>query len=111
MAWNHKRYYTRTIRRDGRQVRQYLGCRALALQIAESDQRMRERRNRILLERSAFDDALATIEALNVEYTLFAKIAAAVSRLEAGCHNHRGQWRKKRVRPNACPSPQHCTTS
>lgn len=104
MAWNNKRYYTRSIKRDGRVIRQYLGNSPLALMVADADRERRLRRQQKTQQLRALKAELAELDTLIQALHSFADGAAALARIDAGYHNHKGQWRKKRVRPNH-PSP------
>jgi hypothetical protein len=100
MAWNSKRYYTRSIKRDGRVIRQYLGNKPAALVIAELDRKRRFERQQSAQQLRLLKAEMAELESLLQPLHDFADGAAALARIDAGYHNHKGQWRKKRVRPN-----------
>lgn len=101
MGWETRthggRYYTRSWRRNGRVIREYIGAgeageQAAAFDALTRDQRQGERAER-LCEHSRLDDADAALTAWSawVEAQLREALTAA------GYHQHkRGEWRRKR---------------
>ncbi len=88
MSWDAhggRRYYTRSSRKSGKVVRQYIG------------RRERLRQQALRREEKAADDRL---DDQVVELCLLAETAAAAALLDAGYHNHKGQWRKRRGNGN-----------
>jgi hypothetical protein len=101
VAWEtrggHGRYYTRSVRRDGRVVREYVGTGRVAEAIAAVD---RERRAKRAAQREASRAALtrlAEADALVSTLCAAAETAARAHLLLAGYHRHdRGGWRRRR---------------
>lgn len=100
MAWNNRRYYTRSIRVGKRVVREYLGCSAEAHRIAAEDDFRRQRRKCKAMIRKATAEELAEIESMIEQFESYVRGTTAIARIDAGYHNHRGQWRKRRARPH-----------
>jgi hypothetical protein len=111
MAWEKRdkaRYYYRS-RRIGRKVtRQYLGCGPIAHMSAELDEQRRSERS---AQRSAWADfhtriseADAALDALSRHCRLLAWGILLVH----GVHNHRGEWRRRRVFRNKQADRQSC---
>jgi len=102
MAWETKggcRFYTRSHRRHGRVVRDYLGTglvAELAAQHDEEDRRgRRAQREQLRQEQAAFDAAAAP----HRELSRVADALMTAALVAAGYHRHdRGAWRKRRVR-------------
>jgi hypothetical protein len=100
MAWEHRRgagpYYTRSLRRNGRVVRQYFGRGALAEMVAHEDAAARAarlaERQRCAAERESQVGTRAMLHALRIQ--LSALTSSALS--QAGYHEHRGLWRRRR---------------
>jgi len=100
MGWEYRGaagpYYTRSLRRDGRVVREYLGCSDGARILAALDDADREERAearaRQLEERG---EALA-VEAALAELNGATELLMREALKGAGYHRHRGQWRRKR---------------
>lgn len=100
MGWESRdgvgRYYTRSRRICGRVVREYVGCGALAQAVAHLDA-TRRAENRLAKER---DQAQRQAE-LDLHTSLrglCSKVSALMADAlsEAGYHEHRGQWRRRR---------------
>ena len=101
MGWETRqhggRYYTRSRRRDGRIVREYVGAGAAGERAAASDALARDQRERELAERlrthRRHDQADAALAAWST--AVDAQMRAALE--AAGYHQHkRGEWRRKR---------------
>ena len=98
MAWERGRYYTRSRKVDGRVVREYIGGGVIGELAAREDAVRRERRE---LEREswrlereemdAFDDSVEKV-------CLMADVISKAVMAAAGFHQHRGEWRRRRVR-------------
>jgi hypothetical protein len=103
MAWEKrgtKRYYTRSVRREGRVVRQYFGNGPVAELAAATDAERRLSREIVARERRAeqgrYDAAFSPLQ----ELCKVTDLLAAASLLLAGYHRHaRGDWRRRR----GCP--------
>lgn len=100
MAWETRggqgRYYTRSKKRDGRVVREYIGTGPLAERIAGLDEAEREdRRERLQARRQLRADlaaADAPVAALHAEVDAMVEMALVA----AGFHRHKGTWRRRR---------------
>jgi hypothetical protein len=100
MSWetrgDHGPYYTRSTKRGGRIVREYVGCGDVAVIIAQADALKWEERQAQLAERQ---EKRAQDEALEAEIDEFCRLVEAAARaalLAAGYHPHKGQWRRRR---------------
>jgi hypothetical protein len=103
MGWetrrNGKRYYYEKERQGNRVVSRYIGAGALASLVAEINQLRQQRRQQERWEaqqaRNAFTELAATPEAITLLLE-DARRATAAALVEAGYHQHKRQWRKKR---------------
>jgi hypothetical protein len=97
MGWDKGRYYTRSVKINGRVIRQYIGGGLLGALAARMDAADRRKRRRALADQrrpkadlGELDDELRTLARLT-------DLAAHVALLAAGYHqHHRGEWRKRR---------------
>ena len=105
MSWESRngrgRYYTRSRRRGGKVVREYLGSGDMGMLMALTDALARQKLERAAAaerQRQAEGDALdATVEAACHSIELIARAALNA----AGYHqHHRGEWRKRHVHRN-----------
>ena len=103
MPWKQRgnnRYYYRSVREGGRVRSEYIGAGKLAPLVAELDQLDRERRQQERWEaqraRNAFAELAATPDAI-ILLLEQAQRAVAAALVEAGYHQHKRQWRKKRA--------------
>jgi hypothetical protein len=99
MGWEKGRYYTRSRKVDGQVIREYVGGGEIGRLAAEFDAAKRHQKQLTeaidsQLQQDLEDQDLSALDL----YNEIEQIAQAVL-LVAGCHNHRGQWRRKR----ACP--------
>ena len=106
MAWEERerggRYYTRSRRKDGRVVREYVGTGPFAeivaasdrtgREIAEAERKQEKAQHRGELERL---DALA---APVLELDRAAEILVRAHLVAAGYHRHKREWRRRRER-------------
>ena len=106
MPWKARKgklYYYRSVREGGRVRSEYIGAGKLAPIVAEIDQLRKERRLQERWEaqtaRNEFAELAATPEALALLLEQ-AQSAAAAALVEAGYHQHKRQWRKKRADKN-----------
>jgi len=101
MAWESRggagSYYTRSLRRDGRVVRLYVGAGDAGEAAAAAD---RDRRSTQDAEREAMRSALRRFAEVDAQVTALCDAAETAQRailLMAGYHRHaRGQWRRRR---------------
>jgi regulator of protease activity HflC (stomatin/prohibitin superfamily) len=101
VAWESRggtrRYYTRSVRRDGRVVREYVGTGRVGEAAAAAD---RERRAARDAEGEARRLALGRLAEADAQVTALcdaAETAARACLLMAGYHRHaRGSWRRRR---------------
>ena len=101
MAWETRggtrRYYTRSVRRDGRVVRQYFGTGLCGEAAAAAD---RERGAARDAAREAMRAALNRLAQADAQVTALCQAAETAARahlLIAGYHRHdRGRWRRRR---------------
>lgn len=101
MSWETRarggRYYTRSRREGGRVVREYVGTGPHAELIAELDHRERDRRDG---ERTAWVATLADLRAAEAPVLALhddVELLVRGALLAAGCHRHRGEWRRRRA--------------
>ncbi len=102
MSWMGpgRRYYYQRKRVNGRIEYTYYGAGSLAPLVAEIDQLDRERRQQERWEAQIARNEFAELAATPEDLTLLlehAQSAAAAALVEAGYHQHKRQWRKKRV--------------
>ena len=94
-----RRYYYQRQRINGRIVYTYYGAGKLAPLVAEMERLRQERRQHERWEaqmaRNEFAELAATPEAI-ILLLEEAQRAAAAALVEAGYHQHKRQWRKKR---------------
>src|SRR5215207_11659697 len=102
MAWERRkrggRYYTRSRRVDGRVVREYVGGGALGELAARTDAEERERREAEATRGRAEVERLEELVAQVVELCEVAEILVRAHLIAAGCHRHKGEWRRRRER-------------
>jgi hypothetical protein len=91
-----RRYYTRSVKRNGRVEREYLGCGPAAELAARLDALERVQREE---ERQARREEQARYEAVDrsvAEFCESVELLAEAALVLAGCHWHeRGEWRKR----------------
>jgi hypothetical protein len=102
MGWQSRgggrRYYTRSVRRDGRVVRQYVGAGEAGEAAAAADQERRAARN---AERVAMRSTLSRLAEVDRQVAVLSEAAETAARawfLLGGYQRHdRGQWRRRRA--------------
>jgi hypothetical protein len=92
MGWDKGRNYTRSRKVNGRVAREYLGTGEAAEQAARQDTLARQERE----ARRAAMAALAALDALAELTDLLARAALVAAGYR---QHHRGEWRKRRGRP------------
>ena len=97
MAWETRerggRYYTRSRRKDGRVVREYLGGGLVGELASETDRIRRERREiNDLCRRRELERLEAPVEELSEA----AEILLRAHLIAAGYHRRKGEWRRAR---------------
>jgi hypothetical protein len=100
MGWETRdrgnRYYTRRRRVEGRVVREYIGGGLAGGMAAEADRIERERRK---AEEQRQKRELERLEALAAPVEELHEAAAVLARahlIAAGCHRHKGEYRRAR---------------
>jgi hypothetical protein len=100
MGWDRGRYYSRSVRVNGRVQRQYIGGGEIGLLAAAADADRRAMR----AEKScAWESEKIQLEALDAELEVLDEVAGLLTHaafVAAGFHQHNRQWRRKRVRPD-----------
>ena len=102
MSWESRkglgRYYTRSRRRGGRVVREYLGIGERAIRAAKRDGSKRRKR---LAELKVHRERVNEADALEAEVAVACDLAELLSRaalLAVGYRqHHRSEWRKRHV--------------
>jgi hypothetical protein len=104
MGWetrrNGKRYYYEKERQGSRVVSRYIGAGRLAPLVADLNKLRNERRQQERWEAQIARTEFAELAATPAAVTLLlehAQRAAAAALVAAGYHQHKRQWRKKRV--------------
>ena len=103
MAWETRRggtrrYYTRSVRREGRVVRVYFGTGPHAEAVAAADRERRVNRDARLAAARSTLGRIAEADAKVKALCDAAEAAARAHLLLAGYHRHaRGSWRRRRV--------------
>ena len=100
MAWETRKrggeYYTRSVRVDGRVVRQYVGSGLVAKLEAYKDALKRENRGVLKLQHKLMVESaeLADRELRQLDAICNEEMRKAYE--AAGYHYHKGEWRKRR---------------
>src|SRR5262245_9729514 len=98
MPWD-RGYYYRSIRRDGKPRREYVGQGVCADLVARMDELQRDKRDREAADRRAERRELEVLDRPLEELNELADLLARTALLVAGFHQHkRGEWRKRRGR-------------
>ncbi len=102
MAWESRngrgRYYTRSRRRNGRVVREYVGAGEVAELAALIDEQERARREAEAIARQAALAEMHALEAGVAEVCKLVDLATRIGLVANGYHrHHRGEWRYKRA--------------
>ena len=102
MAWEERergeRYYTKSRKVGGRVVREYVGGDVVGELAARTDAEERERREAEAAEGRA---EVQRVEELVAPVAELGEVAEALARahlIAAGCHRHKGEWRRRRER-------------
>ncbi len=99
MAWEERRsrrYYYRKRRVAGRVVSVYLGQGEVVSMLADLDDADRMERQEVRQEERARRAALRREDEHLAELAGLTEAFAAAALLLAGCHTHKGTWRRKR---------------
>jgi hypothetical protein len=97
MAWERGRYYTRSRKVNGRVVREYVGAGAIGRAAAALDAEHRAMRAQ---EAAAWQAEKARLDAVDTQLAALDELAGLLAKavlLAAGFHQHKRQWRRKRV--------------
>ena len=101
MAWESRDrggfYYCRTRRRHGRQVREYVGGGRIGELAAALDAAEHERRRRQAQTMRREKEQAAERDAPLLRCCRAADLLVRAALENAGCHQHRGQWRRRRM--------------
>lgn len=102
MGWEFRergsRYYTRSIRVNGRVTRQYLGSGAVAQAIAYLDEKDRMEREEKARKERAGREELEALDRTMEELDRAADVLMKAHLIAAGYHRHnKGEWRKRRA--------------
>ena len=100
VAWEERkrggRYYYRSRRQGARVLKEYVGAGLIADFSAEEDQLNRERREVEKLKEQEDLEHLNALAAPVIELSEAAQILARAHLIAAGCHRHKGEWRRAR---------------
>lgn len=97
MGWDKQLYYTRSIRKNGRITREYVGGGQIGHLAARFDLLARQARKSKRAEFVAEREGIYAIEAPVEEFSEMTDDILRAVLLAAGFHQHkRGEWRKKR---------------
>jgi hypothetical protein len=100
MGWERRErgssYYTRSKWKGGRVVRQYIGTGPLAEIVARDDELKRLRKQEAAAywkeERERLEQSAGFLRELEEA----AEVLTRAELLASGCHEHKGQWRRRR---------------
>jgi hypothetical protein len=90
------RYYTRSLRENGCVVREYVGGGLAGEMAAEADRIERERREAEELRQRRELERLEALSAPVEELYEAAAVLARAHLIAAGCHRHKGEYRRAR---------------
>lgn len=92
MGWDKGRYYTRSRKRNGRVIREYVGGGLIGQLAAHDDalERLKREDEREVLQDEQEQEQLLTDYCAAVNEVLTKTLIAV------GYHKHKGQWRRKR---------------
>ena len=100
MGWENRErggpYYTRSRREGGRVVREFVGGGLAGRLASEADRIARERREVRALAEKREREKLEALAAPVLELSEAAEILAHAHLIAAGCHRHKGEWRRGR---------------
>ncbi len=100
MGWENRErggpYYTRSRREGGRVVREYVGGGLVGRLASEADRIERERREVRTLEETREREKLEALAAPVLELEEAAVVLVRAHLIAAGCHRHKGEWRRER---------------
>lgn len=101
MAWEERerggRYYTRSRREGGRVVPEYVGGGSLGELAVQMDAEERARREEEAARREEDRRRVEGLAAPVVGLSEAAEIVARAHLIAAGCHRHKGEWRRARA--------------
>jgi hypothetical protein len=96
MRGSYGPYYTRSRRRGGRVVREYIGGGETGQVIAELDDAERQERDEAKADREREHRELAEADRLLQDHGRILSTLVKEMLGSAGYHMHRGQWRQRR---------------
>lgn len=92
------RYYYRSRWQEGRVLKEYVGTGRVGELAAEADRVERERREVERRKEKQDRQGLATLAAPVLELSEAAEVLVRAHLIAAGCHRHKGEWRRVRER-------------
>ena len=96
MPWD-RGYYYRSVRRNGRPRREYVGGGRVAVLVSQMDEIQRQRRQAEAAARRSERGGVEDLDRPLAELDELADLAAEAALLAAGYHRHkRGEWRRRR---------------
>ena len=98
MGWERGRYYTRSKKVNGRVIREYVGAGRIGELASRFDELERERKKLARAEERARRAELDSLDASIDEFCDLTDSLARAALHVAGFHQHKGEWRKQRVR-------------
>jgi hypothetical protein len=97
MGWERGRYYTRSVRRGGKVIREYFGVGDVAVLIAKLDTLERRQRVAARQAQQQIRMQLKALDSVVAEVWNGIEIVARAALVAAGYRQHqRGEWRRKR---------------
>jgi hypothetical protein len=97
VAWETRQgrgaYYTRTRRRDGRRMREYIGGGQTGVLAAAEDAHRRAERRAGAEARHQEQDRLRAVDGLVLQLFELAGLIADATLVTGGYHKHGGEWR------------------
>lgn len=101
MSWESRKnrpYYYRKHRVDGRVVTEYLGRARTAALASQADARLAEAHAAHLAQERADQERYDRLKTMLDEYDEIVRLFTTATLLVNGYHQHKRQWRKKRVK-------------
>lgn len=102
MSWEkrkNKTYYYQKRRHNGRVTSTYIGQGEPAADLLSAQTTVTEKQWRQRNRSRALREQITRLEESFIQLDAFIADLARASLLTAGCHTHKGQWRRKRATP------------